>query len=138
MRSFFLHALIGVLVGIIIMQWAIPAAESSPEILTVQGIVLKSQDGDTLGYFKDSPGMGGPVLVLKKGRQRITMNADKDGAFISIDHEAPRGSSVTITVKESSAGVIVKDSILGNSVALMGSKHAGITVERDGKRHSVP
>ena len=72
------HALIGLLVGVIIMQWAMPVAQSQPdaEHLTVASLTLVNADGETVGQMATQEN-GSPYLSMDPGASHISLVANE-------------------------------------------------------------
>ena len=62
------HALIGLLVGVIVMQWAMPVAQSQPEVehLEVASLTLLNEEGEAVGQIGTQEN-GAPYLSLTWG-----------------------------------------------------------------------
>ena len=82
------HVLIGLLVGIIIMQWAMPVARSQPdaEHLTVASLTLVNADGEVVGQMATQED-GSPYLSMNRGAaSHISLVADESEAQIFASH----------------------------------------------------
>ena len=60
--------LIGILVTIIVMQWAMPVAQSQSESITAKSFLLKDDNGEVVGGLAIESGE--PYLFLQQGRDR--------------------------------------------------------------------
>lgn len=72
------HALIGLLVGVIIMQWAMPVARSQPdaEHLTVASLTLVNADGEVVVQMATQDN-GSPFLTMGRGASHVSLVADE-------------------------------------------------------------
>ncbi len=77
------HALIGLLVGVIIMQWAMPVAQSQPgvEDLEVASLTLLNEEGEAVGQIGTQES-GAPYLSLTWGTSHVSLVADEAEARI--------------------------------------------------------
>ena len=77
------HALIGLLVGVIIMQWAMPVALSQPETehLEVASLTLLNEEGEAVGQIGTQES-GAPYLSLTWGTSHVSLVADEAEARI--------------------------------------------------------
>ena len=77
------HALIGLLVGVAIMQWAMPVAQShtGAEHLEVASLTLLNGDGEAVGQIGTQEG-GAPYLSLTWGASHVSLVADEAEARI--------------------------------------------------------
>ena len=78
------HALIGLLAGVIIMQWAMPVAQSQPEAghLTISSLTLLNEEGEIVGQM-GTQANGAPYLSMTWGTSHVSLVADEAEARIA-------------------------------------------------------
>ena len=81
------HGLIGLLVGVIVMQWAMPVAQSQPEVehLEVASLTLLNEVGEAVGQIGTQEN-GAPYLSLTWGTSHVSLVADEAEASIVAFH----------------------------------------------------
>ena len=77
------HVLIGLLAGVIIMQWAMPVAQSQPEAghLTISSLTLLNEEGEMVGQM-GTQANGAPYLSMTWGTSHVSLVANEAEASI--------------------------------------------------------
>ena len=134
------HALIGLLVGVIVMQWAMPVAQSQPEAehLEVASLTLLNEEGEVVGHLGTQDN-GAPYLSLTWGTSSVHLLADEAEARIVAHNGAwlygqatPDGTHLWLTADADA-------SLVDQAYAGATSQEGGLVrVLIDGESHLFP
>lgn len=97
----------GLLVGVIAIQWAIPAAQGNPEvltaeILTVKAIRLVNHQDELIGILGSHSSDGSPVLTLMSGEAKIRLSVIDDKAELWAHSD---GGAIYLAAEELSTSI---------------------------------
>ena len=114
------QVLIGILVTIIVMQWAMPSAQSQSESVTAGTFHLTDNAGNIVGGFSTDDD-GAPYLFLNKGGTGFLLTATESAVEMSASHS--NGPTVWLTATPDEAIVAVSAQLdVADNLILLGAR----------------
>ena len=128
--------LIGILVTIIVMQWAMPVAQSQSESITAKSFLLKDDNGEVVGGLAIESGE--PYLFLNKGGTGVLVNVSESAVGWSAGTPAGPLAILTIDAEQAALTLAANPEDLDNSVSLSAGARTFVSVASGGNWYVLP